>query len=354
MKVIVGISGGVDSAITAWYLQKAGMKVIGCHIITREDLEERERVRQVCAFLKIPCHNIFKEKIMAQTIVNPMISYYAAGKTPNPCLHCNATVKFPALMELLVLEKAQAIATGHYVQKRGYLKGFLLKQGKDIAKDQSYMLCFLSQEILQRLLLPLGAFQKNSIRNMAEKVFGGLFHSVPESQDLCFLKKQNLQEYLEKNLPSQKKEPGLIFSNKGQVLGQHKGLFRYTVGQRKGLGLPGGPWFVYKISEATNTLYVGPQEFLATNKIRCSQANWFVDPHMLRDIPLRAKVRYRGKSIDVQSFSVEKGIVQIETMHDFQGVAPGQGLVLYAKNLMVCGAIIQETERRSPHETDCG
>lgn len=350
MKVIVGISGGVDSAITAWHLQQAGMEVEGCYIITRKDPEEIERVHQICAFLKIPCCHIYKEEVMNQTIILPMVRDYGAGKTPNPCLHCNAVVKFPALMEFLAKEKAQAIATGHYVQKRGSIKGFVLKQGKDAEKDQSYMLSLLPRENLQRLLLPLGAFQKKAIRKTAVRVFGSLFHSIPESQDICFMKKQNIQEYIEQKLCPQEGAPGLILSDKGEILGKHKGLFRYTIGQRKGLGLSGGPWFVYDISKKTNTLYVGSQEVLNVNKIRCIQTNWFLHPNSLRGFPLQAKVRYRGKSIDVRSFSFEKGILEVKTIHDFQGVAPGQGLVLYAEDIMVCGAIIQEVERRSSHE----
>ena len=161
------------------------------------------------------------------------------------------------------------------------------------------------------------------------------------------MKGENLQIYIEKNVSSEKACSGPILSHSGKILGKHKGLFHYTIGQRKGLGLSGGPWFVYDICETANTLRVGPKNFLGVNKILCSQVNWFISPESLKDVSLCAKVRYRGASAEVKSFSFGEGLLQVETVADLQGVAPGQGLVLYAKDLMVCGAIIQETERRS-------
>jgi tRNA-specific 2-thiouridylase len=351
MKVIVGISGGIDSAVTAWHLLKAGIEVLGCYVVTREkDPEEEARVWAIVSRLGIPCQKVSRKNAMEEKIITPMIRDYGDGKTPNPCLHCNATIKFPTLLEIMRKEGAASIATGHYVQKSGSIHGFVLKKGIDPGKDQSYMLSQLPRNMLDFLLFPLGAFHKEDIRRIALKVFGDLFSSVPESQDLCFLKNHNLQDFLETRLPGEKKEPGRILSDEGEILGKHYGLFRHTVGQRKGLGLSGGPWFVCDIHAPTNTLYVGSSESLKVCGLWCSHVNWFVPPKSLEGMRLQAKVRYGAKSTDILFFSLKKGLLYVETVTDLQGVAPGQGLVLYAENIMVCGAIIRQTKRRSCNE----
>jgi len=355
VKILVGMSGGVDSAVAAWYLQKAGASVLGCYVAAKEEeQEEIERVAAVASSLKIPCRYVFKKDAMEHAIIDPMIQDYAAGKTPNPCIHCNAAIKFPSLFQVLEEEGASWVATGHYVRKNGNVSGFVLKKGIDPGKDQSYMLSQLPRNMLGKLLFPLGTFCKEDIRLMGLKAFGSLFFSVPESQDLCFLKKRNLQDFLEQHLVEETKKKGPIISHKGEVLGKHGGLFRYTVGQRKGLGLSQGPWFVYDMCAYTNTLYVGPPEMLQVSRLCCSHVNWFVPPESLQGRHLQVKVRYGAKPVGVCSFSLEKGLLWVQTATNLQGVAPGQGLVLYAEDIMVCGAIIEKTEGRSCSERICG
>jgi tRNA-specific 2-thiouridylase len=277
---------------------------------------------------------------MERAIIDPMIRDYGAGKTPNPCLHCNATIKFPTLLQIMEEEGAARVATGHYVRKSTTSQGFVLKKGIDSGKDQSYMLSQLPQNMLSKLMFPLGDFH--------------LFSTVPESQDLCFLKKRNLQEFLEQRLSEDVKKEGPIISHEKNLLGKHSGLFRHTVGQRKGLGLSGGPWFVYDICASTNALYVGPPEKLSVSQLWCSSVNWFVPPESLEGKSLHVKVRYGAKPVEVHSFSFTKELLRVQTATNLQGVAPGQGLVLYAKDVMVCGAIIQKTEGRSCNEKICG
>jgi tRNA-specific 2-thiouridylase len=355
VKILVGMSGGVDSAVTAWYLQKAGASVLGCYVVAKdEDPEEMRRVEAIVSCLKISCRYVFKKKIMERAIIDPMIRDYGAGKTPNPCLHCNATIKFPALLQVMEEEGASRVATGHYVRKSATSQGFVLKKGIDSGKDQSSMLSQLSKNMLPRLMFPLGAFHKEIIRLMGLKAFGDLFSTVPESQDLCFLKNQNLQEFLEQHLSEEIKKEGPIISHEGNLLGKHSGLFRHTVGQRKGLGLSQGPWFVYDICRSTNALYVGPSEKLSVFQLWCSSVNWFVPPEFLGKKPLHVTVRYGAKPVEVHSFSFSKELLWVQTATNLQGVAPGQGLVLYAKDVMVCGAIIQKTEGRSCNERICG
>lgn len=354
MKILVGISGGVDSAVTAWYLQKTGASVLGCYVATKNgDPEEIERVEAIASCLKIPCTYVFKKNAMERAIIDPMIRDYGAGKTPNPCLHCNASIKFPTLLKIMEENGAARVATGHYVRKSATSQGFVLKKGIDSRKDQSYMLSQLPKNMLPKLIFPLGTFHKEDILPMALNAFGELFSTVPESQDLCFLKNGNLQEFLEQHLSEDVKKEGPIISHEGNLLGKHSGLFRYTVGQRKGLGLSRGPWFVYDICTSANALYVGPSEKLFVSQLWCSSVNWFVPPESLEGKSLHLKVRYGAEQVEVYSFSFTKELLWVQTATNLQGVAPGQGLVLYAKDVMVCGAIIQKTEGRICNERIC-
>jgi len=273
-KVLVGMSGGVDSSVAAYLLKEKGYEVEGLSLILWEaksqkdfttccSLQAMEEASKTACQIGIPHSTIDARDYFTERVIEPFIDAYITGSTPNPCILCNRYIKFPFLMKEAEKRGADFIATGHYakVEKshQSEEERVLLKKGIDLKKDQSYVLYVLSPEELHKLVLPLGYYRKDEVRNIAEELNLSAIKR-PESQEICFIEDRNYFKFIDKLSPVAGK-PGPIIDMTGKMIGMHKGIYGYTVGQRKGLGISSSkPFYVVKIDAVKNTVYVGSQD----------------------------------------------------------------------------------------------
>ena len=292
IKVVVAMSGGVDSSVTAALLKQQGYQVIGMMLRLWSEPgkdavnrccspDDLALARRIAAQLDIPFYAIDAKDIFYQNVVRPFIDDYAHGVTPNPCLNCNRRIRWQFLLDRALALGADYLATGHYARLRMQNSNlpsnsktiFELLRGIDRSKDQSYVLHILNQEQLAHALFPLGAYTKTQVREMAVD-FNLPVAQRDDSQDLCFLGGDDYQNFLIRNAP-QVVKPGPITYLDGEQIGQHQGLAFYTIGQRKGLGIQSShPLYVIKKDVMTNTLFVGPREQLGKNNLTTGEVNW--------------------------------------------------------------------------------
>ena len=333
-KVVVGMSGGVDSSVAAFVLKQQGFDVIGLHmkssnIETSADDENNARI--IAEKLGIEFVVIDYDDEMQQ-VKDYFIEEYKNGKTPNPCVLCNKIVKFKPFIEYAEKIGADFFATGHYAQIEHTDNGHILYSGADLPKDQSYFLNQLSQNQLQKVLFPLGFYSKNEVREIAEKI-GFDNANRKDSYDVCFLGSQKFKEYIDSVIPEKAGDIVDISTNK--VVGQHSGLSKYTLGQRKGLGIGGGfgatleAWFVAKKDLKTNTLYVqqGNGESLYSDNVFAKNFNW-IPRKPEGDIECLAKFRYRQDFQNVK-VQINGDGIEIFCKQKQRAVTPGQFVVLY-------------------------
>ncbi|MEA3508408.1 MAG: tRNA-specific 2-thiouridylase, partial [Synergistota bacterium] len=346
MKAVAGFSGGIDSAACCMSLLKRGCAVTAVYLRLSPFSEESEIDRVTGLAARIGVKIVIKDarKWFENLVLAPFRDAYAALKTPNPCVECNAAVKFPLLMEEAGRLEAGFVATGHYariVEEEGEM---FLARGMDKVKDQSYMLYRLPEAVYPRLVFPLGNRLKKDVVEETEAIYPEFFTGVPESRDLCFVENGGAPEYLREK--GMEWPEGPISTEDGEILGKHRGLGRYTIGQRKGLGLSGGPWFVVSKDRKTNTLFVGGPDDLAATCVTCRKPVWRL---MRTDLMhLTGQHRYRAGAVPVtlenptrEGFSVKTGYG-----HCFRGAAPGQSMVLYSRDRVIGGGIIESSERR--------
>ena len=334
-KVVVGMSGGVDSSVTAHILKEQGFDVIGLHMKSSNvetSAEDEKAARLVAEKLGIELVVLDYEDEMQQ-VKDYFINEYKNGKTPNPCVVCNKIVKFNPFINYAEKVKADFYATGHYARIEHTEKGHILYSGAELAKDQSYFLNQLSQKQLEKVLFPLGSFSKADVRRIAEKI--GLDNAdKKDSYDVCFLGSQKFKEYIDKIIPE--KQGDIIDISTGKVVGKHIGLSKYTLGQRKGLGIGGGfgksldAWFVARKDLKTNTLYVeqGNGESLYSDTILVSDFNWISEMPQ-GEIECLAKFRYRQDFQKVKARVLENDLVEVVCDEKQRAVTPGQFAVLY-------------------------
>jgi tRNA-specific 2-thiouridylase len=360
------MSGGVDSSVAAYLLQRQGYEVIGATMqLVGSDLapapiesgccslNDVEDAKMVCAKLGIPHYTLnFKEEFRRE-VVEDFVHEYAAGRTPNPCIRCNRYLKFEKLMARALELGCTYLATGHYAQvvrcDAGTCSashddgGLLLKKGVDAGKDQSYVLYTLNQRQLAHLLLPLGGLTKGEVRRIAEEAGLRTAHKA-ESQDICFIPDGGYAAFLE-SYAGLRAQPGPIEDEQGRVLGQHEGIYHYTYGQRKGLGLGGGvthgdPYYVSSLDVPTNTVRVAHKEQLAVHTVRADDFHW-IAATTPGSKPITAKCRYRQSEQAVEGVEVaEDGSVRVRFREAQCGVAPGQALVLYCGDTVLGGGTI--------------
>lgn len=345
MNILIAMSGGIDSSVAALSLLRENAAVRGIFLKMHDkNVTEEERVQEICDVLGIPLRTLDVRDLFSERILQPFLEEYRRGFTPNPCVLCNAEVKFAVLFRFAHLENADRVATGHYATCAVASGNAGIFRGTDERKDQSYMLYRLRKEWLPSLLFPLGRQRKRDVARIGQAHFGSLFSSVRESQDICFLPSGALRNYLEKTLSEM--PDGEIVSLDGRTLGRHRGLFRYTIGQREGLGLSGGPWFVVAVDETANKIVVGKRKDLDVSEIQCTRSNWLVsDPE--RHGPHFAQFRYRCRPVRC-TFTLYAGDHFIVTPEDpAEGIAPGQSLVLYQGDRLLGGGIIEKTVRRN-------
>ena len=351
-KVLVGMSGGVDSSVTAHLLMQQGYEVEGLSFILWE-ARNRSSFTTCCSLEAVNSASRTAEKLgvrhtavdvrgeFIEKVIGPFVEAYSKGMTPNPCILCNRYVKFPFLLREADKIGAEYIATGHYakvIQSSEFSDPALLK-GIDPKKDQSYFLYVLGQATLDRLLLPLGDYRKEDIRSIA-RALGLAAADRPESQEICFIEDKNYFKFIEKLSPVAG-APGPIHDMKGNVLGTHKGIYCYTIGQRKGLGISSlEPHYVTKIDSLRNAICVGSQEEAKIRGIFVDEVNWILAP---KESFFRATVKVRSM-MEARPASVE--ILNEGALVFFDepqwAPAPGQSAVFYDEDAVIGGGIIFE------------
>lgn len=343
-RAVIGMSGGVDSAMAARYLQEDGFFVIGIHLVMH-DQDDPVPTTQLCNILNIPVRHLDVRSLFDRQVQQPFFADLEALRTPNPCVRCNAEVKFSALRKAAHQENAEVFATGHYARilpPEVSKAPWRLVRGIDHRKDQSYMLYRLPNEWLPSVRFPLGNRKKIDVQSDAATTFGSRILFPGESQDICFLPPGGLPKAL-----TDRCQPlsGPIITVDGEILGRHKGLSRYTMGQRKGLGLSGGPWFVVGKDLQRHALFVGRKEDSGVNTVFCRDAVWH-QPLGLQVFSAEAQWRYRAPSSLVRvTISTTERRFFVEAEEDLFGVAPGQSLVLYHGDTVLGGGVIDFTER---------
>lgn len=340
-KVLVAMSGGVDSSVSAALLKKKGYDVIGVFMkFWSEDsadlsvlrnkcctAESEKRARLVAKKLDIPFYALNFEKEFKEKIVDLFLKEQKAGKTPNPCVVCNKEIKFNLLFRKFPVGKNDFIATGHYAM----IKNGRLFEAKDKNKDQSYFLWKLNKEILKKTIFPVGRYDKAEVKKMAKK-FKLPFDGVSESQEICFIN-TDINSFLKKYL---KTKTGNIADKEGNIIGRHKGVWFYTIGQRKGIGLAGGPYYVVDKDIKRNILIVSKkEEDLFKKELRFKEANWISGGEPDFPVKLEAKIRYRNKAMPC---IVEKN--KAIFLKPQKAITPGQSVVFYKGEKLLGGGII--------------
>ncbi|WP_018150440.1 tRNA 2-thiouridine(34) synthase MnmA [Leeia oryzae] len=352
-KIIVGMSGGVDSSVTAWVLKQQGHEVHGIFMQNWEDDNDdeycsiKEDSRDAIAVADVVGIDIdlvnfakeYKDRVFAY-----FLKEYEAGRTPNPDVLCNAEIKFKAFLDHAIEQGADYIATGHYAQIVHEADVSRLLKGVDPSKDQSYFLYRLQQHQLRRALMPLGGMHKTEVRKIAAEI--GLPNATKkDSTGICFIGERPFRDFLNRYLP---KTPGPMKTPEGRKVGEHMGLMYYTLGQRKGLGIGGDktgdgtPWFVAAKDLEENTLIVvqgHDHPLLLSHELTAGDLSWTVAPPAVGE-PLTAKTRYRQQDAACKIVSMENGTMKVKFEQAQWAVTPGQSIVMYRGDECIGGGII--------------
>ena len=358
-KIIVGMSGGVDSSVSAYLLLEQGYEVEALFMKNWEEddtseycsaTEDLADAQQVCDALGIKLHTVNFSSEYWENVFEHFLQEYRTGRTPNPDIMCNREIKFKAFLDHAQLLGAQRIATGHYVRTRRHNGAVELLRGLDSNKDQSYFLYALNQHQLAHALFPVGELEKSAVRDIARRQ-NFVVHAKKDSTGICFIGERKFRDFLQRFLPAQ---PGDIYSAEGDRLGEHSGLMYYTIGQRQGLGIGGtvpgndDPWYVVAKELDSNRLIVSQgvdNPLLFHSHCRITDLHWICDEinDQIRDLPFSCtgKVRYRQQDSSCRLLSVTGSSAEIEFAEPQRAVTPGQALVLYRDEQCLGGGTIE-------------
>jgi tRNA-specific 2-thiouridylase len=341
MRVAVALSGGIDSAVAAMLLKQQGFEVRGVHLRLEDGSPAPPDLAALAAQLGIPLEILDLRAEFGRLVVDYFVDQYVKGHTPNPCVRCNAAIKFGALWDQARAWGATHLATGHYVRLGPGPDGSLrLWRGVDAAKDQSYFLCQAPRGLLPHLLLPLGSLTKQEVRSRFQQ--SGLpLGGRQESQDICFIPGGDYQEFLRVRR-ERRGLPGDLVDSRGRVLGRHRGVENYTVGQRRGLGTPARePYYVLRLEPADNRVVIGPRSELYARGLRARGMNWLIDPPG-RQLTVTAMIRYRHPGVQAVLHPGAGDRVEVIFASPQTAVTPGQAVAFYDGDCLLGGAWIDE------------
>ncbi|MBK4775364.1 tRNA 2-thiouridine(34) synthase MnmA [Candidatus Pantoea edessiphila] len=355
-KVIIGMSGGVDSSVSAWLLKKQNYHVEGLFMKNWEEddgkgcnaINDLSDAQSVCDKLGIYLHKISFAAEYWDDVFKPFLEGYKMGYTPNPDIICNKEIKFKLFLEFAIKElEADFISTGHYVRSKYIFGKSYLLRGIDLTKDQSYFLYILNQKQIKKTIFPLGTIKKTQVRNIAKKL-NFINASKKDSTGICFIGKRNFCNFLKTYLPCQ---PGDIISINGQKIGQHQGVIYYTLGQRKGLGIGGlkkcdnNPWYVIEKEVLRNRLVVAQGRYhpcLFSIGLIASNLHW-VDSNLIKNISqCTVKTRYQQPDINCKIIPCFNNSLKVIFAKPVFAITPGQSAVFYLNQFCLGGGIIQE------------
>jgi len=342
-RVLVAMSGGVDSSVTAALLQEQGYDVEGVTMkLTAGLCCDIGSAQAVCHHLGIMHHIIDAQAEFAQGIVQDFVSEYRSGRTPNPCIKCNDIIKFRLLLDYARSNGFDFLATGHYarIDHDQAVSRVLLKRGTDSSKDQSYFLYRLTQEQMQSILFPLGEMRKADVRKLArERVLPAA--ERPESQEICFVPGNDYRSFLKEHAPDTLR-PGDVVMTDGKVVGRHNGIAFFTVGQRRNLGVAAGVrFYVVRIEPKTNRVVVGNLSELHTAKMTVSSLNFILFDQLSTPMNVTVKIRYRSPFVPAAIEPVGADRILVLFDKTVTGVCPGQAAVFYDGDVVVGGGIIE-------------
>ena len=360
-RVVVAMSGGVDSSVAAGLLIEQSYEVIGITMnlfpLPKEYCLDRdlksccgrgaiEDANRVASKLGISHYVLNLKDSFEDLVVSNFLEEYSRGRTPNPCIRCNQFIKFDVLLERARKIGASCIATGHHARivqdsKSGH---FYLKKGMDKDKDQSYFLYTMTQDQLSHTLFPVGLFTKSEIRKRAQE-WGLPVAERPESQEICFIPNNDYVDFLKKRKPEAFRS-GPIVNMEGQVLGHHSGIIHFTVGQRRGLGIAAPhPLYVLEINTPRNEIVVVPNDFLYKKDLLADQINWISGDKFVSPGPAKARIRYKHKEAKALVVPLDSGKIRVEFEKPQRAITPGQAVVFYDGDVVLGGGTISSSEQ---------
>jgi tRNA-uridine 2-sulfurtransferase len=357
-KVLVAMSGGVDSSVASVLLKEQGYEVIGITMKTWDyatsgsssketgccSLDSINDARALAVDYGFPHMILDIREEFGNFVIDDFINEYLNGRTPNPCVLCNTHIKWAALLKRADVLGCEFIATGHYANIREENNRHIISKGKDLNKDQSYVLWGLDQKLLSRTLLPLGSFHKSEIKQMALDMNRVELATKSESYEICFVPENDYRSFLKHQVPDleQRVEGGNFIDMQGNILGKHHGYPFYTIGQRKGLEIAlGEPMYVTQIKPETNEVILGKQEDLRKKQATVKGYNLIKYPDLKQPIEATTKIRYKDSGTLSTIHENEDKSITVDFYHDVQAIAPGQSAVFYEGEDLIGGGILQ-------------